>query len=353
MKTLDFHFDLPEALIAQYPLPNRSDSRLLVHDPQQGNRHQQFKELPSFLNPGDLLVMNNSKVIPARLYGTKATGGKVELLVERLQGERRFLAHIKASKSPKPGTIIYLNAQKEHTKSASEIAGGQYVLQVIEKINNLYLCETQSDTLETLQKIGHIPLPPYIQRKADNTDQDRYQTVYAKHNGSVAAPTAGLHFDDALLSALKDKGVNIAYTTLHVGAGTFQPIRSECISEHRMHEERYVITPELAEAAKYARAQKKRIIAVGTTALRSLESAAEEDGSLRVGEGATEIFISPGYRFRLIDGLITNFHLPQSTLIILVAALIGYEQAMALYQEAISQEYRFFSYGDGSLLFRL
>lgn len=358
MKTLDFHFDLPEALIAQHPLPNRSDSRLLVHDPVHGNRHHAFKELHRFLKPGDLLVMNNSKVIPARLYGTKSTGGRVELLVERLQTDQKFLAHIKASKTPKAGTIIYLQPEKESNNIPSAQntlppnKTTEHTLKILQKIDDLYLCEMQQDTLHTLQAIGHIPLPPYILRKADASDEERYQTVYAQHDGSIAAPTAGLHFDQPLIDDLQDKGIQIAYTTLHVGAGTFQPIRTENINEHRMHEEHYFISRELAEAVNKARSQNNRIIAVGTTALRSLESAAQENGLLKQGHSTTEIFIYPGYRFRICDGLITNFHLPQSTLIILVAAFVGYEQAMNLYNDAINHGYRFFSYGDGSLLLR-
>lgn len=332
----DFYFDLPEELIAQYPLPNRRDSRLLTYNRHQsGYGHQQFKDLPNLLNPGDLLVLNNSKVIPARFYGVKQSGGRVEFLVERLLDEQRFLAHIKASKAPKAGGIIHL--------------AKQWQVEIIAKQDDLYLCQASGNLNQMLDEIGHIPLPPYISRTDEIADLERYQTVYARHKGSVAAPTAGLHFDELLLQQLQEKGINIAYTTLHVGAGTFQPVRCERILDHKMHSEQLIIDEALAEAVNNTRRLGQRIIAVGTTALRSLESAATK-GEIKACCYDTDIFIYPGYRFKICDGLITNFHLPESTLLMLVSAFIGHRETMALYQEAIQQGYRFFSYGDASLL---
>lgn len=336
MKKQDFYFDLPEALIAQYPLPNRRDSRLLVYERLSNNStHHQFKDLLQFLQAGDLLVMNNSKVIPARIYGKKSTGGKVELLLERKEDEHTFWAHIRASKSPKIGTVIILEQKKQ--------------VQVKFKHNDLYLCETEEDIEEMFQQIGHIPLPPYIKREDELSDQERYQTVYAKHLGSVAAPTAGLHFDNNMLEEIQKKGVKIAFSTLHVGSGTFQPLRCDNILDHQMHEEWFEISTELAEEVNNTRRKGNKVIAVGTTALRSLESGARE-GVLKPMKESTKIFIYPGYKFQICDGLLTNFHLPESTLLMLVSAFIGYDNAMALYQEAIREGYRFFSYGDTSLL---
>lgn len=336
MNKQDFYFDLPPELIAQYPLANRSDSRLLTYNRQTGERgHYQFREIADFLNPGDLLVMNDSKVIPARLYGHKATGGKVELLVERITGEFTFLAHIKASKALKAGGIIYLEQNR-----TLEISGRQ---------DDLFLCKATTDVLELLHGVGHIPLPPYITRNDEMMDEDRYQTVYAKYEGSVAAPTAGLHFDDAVFSSLRSRGVNIAHLTLHVGAGTFRPVRCDEISEHKMHYEHFTISADLCAAVSATKAAGNRVIAVGTTALRSLESAAQ-NGVLTPCSRDTNIFIYPGYEFKICDGLMTNFHLPESTLLMLVSAFIGHQEAMALYQEAIQKGYRFFSYGDTSLL---
>lgn len=337
MNKQDFHFDLPSELIAQYPLANRSDSRLLTYNRQTAGQygHHQFKEIADFLNPGDLLVMNDSKVIPARLYGQKTTGGKVELLVERITGEYTFLAHIKASKALKAGGIIQLEQGEQ--------------LEVIDRHDDLFVCKANRDVLELLHGVGHMPLPPYITRSDETMDEDRYQTVYAKYEGSVAAPTAGLHFDDAVLSSIRSRGVHIAHVTLHVGAGTFRPVRCDNIKEHKMHSEQFTISSELCEAVNAAKAAGNRVIAVGTTALRSLESAAQ-DGALAPCRRDTNIFIYPGYEFKICDGLMTNFHLPESTLLMLVSAFIGYQEAMSLYQEAIANGYRFFSYGDTSLL---
>lgn len=336
MKKQDFYFDLPTELIAQYPLANRSDSRLLTYNRQSGEYgHYQFKEIADFLNPGDLLVMNNSKVIPARLYGYKATGGKVELLVERIMGEFTFLAHIKASKALRAGALIYLDHEQQ--------------LEVIERNDDLFICRANVQILELLHKVGHIPLPPYITRSDETLDESRYQTVYAQYDGSVAAPTAGLHFDEAVLASLSARGVQVAYVTLHVGAGTFRPVRCDDIRAHKMHREHFAITPELCAAVEKTKALGHRVIAVGTTALRSLESAAQ-DGIIMPCSRDTDIFIYPGYEFKICDGLMTNFHLPESTLLMLVSAFIGHKETMMLYQEAIAKRYRFFSYGDTSLL---
>lgn len=342
MKTADFNFHLPAELIAQYPLAKRSDSRLLSYERNsQQYSHHQFHQLDALLEPGDLLVMNDSRVIPARLYGNKASGGKVELLIERMLTENTFLAHIKASKAPRAGTIIY--------------CANDWQIEVLVKQDDLYHCQVVQNSpapmtlAAMLQQIGHMPLPPYITRQDETLDLDRYQTVYARHQGSVAAPTAGLHFDAMLLAQLQARGIQIAYTTLHVGAGTFRPVRCAEIHEHKMHTERYHISAQLCAAVQETQAAGHRVIAVGTTALRSLESAAKT-GQLIPGDGETDIFIVPGYQFKLCDGLITNFHLPESTLLMLVAAFIGYEQTMRLYQLAIEQRYRFFSYGDATLL---
>lgn len=336
MKKEAFYFDLPEALIAQYPLDNRSDSRLLTYDRKTGQcAHHTFKALPDLLRAGDLLVMNDSQVIPARLYGHKASGGRVELLVERILSSCQFLAHIKASKSPKPGTVLHLDKG--------------YTLTMIEKQGDVYLCESMNDIDAMLHDVGHVPLPPYIGRPDENFDLARYQTVYAKHKGSVAAPTAGLHFDESLVSDLQAKGILMGYVTLHVGAGTFRPVRTESILDHTMHAERFSVSPTLCDLIQKTKQQGGRVIAVGTTALRSLESAARS-GTLEPQSGETDIFIYPGYQFQVCDGLITNFHLPESTLLMLVSAFIGYKEAMDLYQTAIAHGYRFFSYGDTSLL---
>ena len=337
MKKQDFYFDLPQELIAQYPLANRSDSRLLFYNREKKNeyKHHQFRDITDFLNPGDLLVMNDTRVIPARLYGQKLSGGKVELLVERITGSHTFLAHIKASKALKAGGVIQLEQS--------------FQLEVLERQDDLFLCQTPIEVLDLVGKLGHMPLPPYITRDDEMSDKERYQTVYAKYEGSVAAPTAGLHFDETLIENLKAKGIQIAYVTLHVGAGTFRPVRCDDIKDHKMHSEHYTVSTELCAAVGAAKAAGNRVIAIGTTALRSLESAAA-DGFLKPCSQDTNIFIYPGYQFKVCDGLMTNFHLPESTLLMLVSAFIGYSEALALYQEAIDKKYRFFSYGDTSLL---
>ena len=339
MRTRDFDFQLPEELIAQYPLAERSASRLLhVHDTELADR--QFSDIVDLLRPNDLLVFNNTKVIPARLHGHKQSGGKVEVLVERVIDEHRVLAHVRASKSPKPGTLLVL----EETITA-EMLGRQ---------GDLFELEFQSSdsVISLLEQHGHMPLPPYIERNDEQSDQQRYQTVYAKHPGAVAAPTAGLHFDHALLDQLKNMGVEFAYVTLHVGAGTFQPVRVDNIQDHHMHAEYIDVPQDVVEQVRETKARGGRVIAVGTTAVRSLESAAQA-GELARFEGDTQIFIYPGYEFRVVDALITNFHLPQSTLLMLVCALGGYEPLMAAYRHAVEARYRFFSYGDAMFIEKL
>lgn len=339
MQRQDFYFDLPQELIAQHPLEKRTASRLLVyHRDTQQSIHQKFSDLPNLLESGDLLVMNNTKVMKARLYGTKISGGKIELLIERILNAETCLAQIRASKAPKNGCIIQLQ--------------NGWQIEVQAKQDDMYQCQVNGSVDSMLEDIGYLPLPPYIQRQTEAADDERYQTVYAEHPGSVAAPTAGLHFDEALLTQLRAKGIRINFTTLHVGAGTFQPVRTDNILAHKMHHERYTITESLRQAILETKAAQKRVIAVGTTAMRSLESAKQSYDNaydLRTGEQETNIFIYPGYEFKICDGLITNFHLPESTLLMLVSAFIGHQQAMALYTEAILHRYRFFSYGDACL----
>ncbi len=338
MKTSDFSYDLPPALIASEPLKERSASRLLCLNPSGGIKHQKFTDLPHLLQEGDLLVFNNSKVIPARLYAQKETGGKVEILIERIINDRIALAHVKASKSPNVGTSIHLKNNLEITVTDRK-----------DSLFELSLNKTDHKWMDVLDQIGHIPLPPYMEREDREDDRDRYQTVYAKEEGSVAAPTAGLHFDESLLQQLKEKGINSSYVTLHVGAGTFQPVRVKDISDHKMHKERFEITQETCDLIHKTKKNGGRVIAVGTTSVRVLESAAK-DGTLKASSGETDIFISPGYIFNVINGLITNFHLPESTLLMLVSALMGKENILNAYHNAIEKKYRFFSYGDAMLL---
>lgn len=330
----DFFYGLPEGLIANYPTPERTASRLLCLDGKTGKiAHRQFRDILELIQPGDLLVMNNTKVIPARLFGNKESGGKIEILIERILDEKRVLAHIRASKSPKPHSKINLENNIQ--------------VEVLARQNDLYELKflDERPILEILNTIGHIPLPPYIERADELTDRDRYQTVYAKTPGAVAAPTAGLHFDDELLQALKAKGVELAFVTLHVGAGTFQPVRVQNIQEHVMHAEYIEVTQAVCDKIKQTKTNGGRIIAVGTTSVRCLETAALE-GEIKPFAGDTQIFIYPGFKFKCIDALITNFHLPESTLLMLVCALGGYDNVMHAYQEAVAQRYRFFSYGD-------
>ncbi|MDP3560409.1 MAG: tRNA preQ1(34) S-adenosylmethionine ribosyltransferase-isomerase QueA [Legionellaceae bacterium] len=331
-----YNFEVPADRIAKYPTPERTASRLLMHSRSTGQlSHQHFYDLPNLLSPGDLVVMNNSRVIPARFWGTKPTGGRVQLLVERIEDSHHFLTHLKASKAPAPQSRIHLE--------------GLPSIQLLEKIGSFYRCYSEIPVLQLLEAIGHIPLPPYIVRASEDFDTIRYQTVFAKHDGSVAAPTAGLHFDEALLQKLQEREIRTAYLTLHVGAGTFQPLRTDDLDAHVMHHEYMDVDEALCETILETRARGGRVIAVGTTTMRSLETAALS-GTLQAHQGNTNIFIRPGFPFKVCDGLITNFHLPGTTLLLLVAAFIGEEATMRLYEEALSSGYRFYSYGDASLL---
>ena len=334
----DFDFELPARLIAQYPLENRAASRLL-HVTRDVMRDGVFTDLEELLRPGDLLVANDTRVIKARLLGRKETGGAVEALVERVTGEHEALSMIRASKSPKPGSLLYFG-EGEARVTVTGRSGQFFVLRFDEPV------------LTVLEREGHVPLPPYIEHADTSADENRYQTVYAVHPGAVAAPTAGLHFTPELLQRLQDKGVEIVYVTLHVGAGTFQPVRVEKLSEHHMHAEWYSVAESVAERINAAKASGRRVVAVGTTSLRTLESAADAPGHVRAGSRETALFITPGYRFRVVDALVTNFHLPKSTLLMLVSALVGRERMLEAYRHAVAQEYRFFSYGDASFLER-
>ncbi|QFU75498.1 tRNA preQ1(34) S-adenosylmethionine ribosyltransferase-isomerase QueA [Halioglobus maricola] len=341
----DFHFELPEELIAQYPLSERSASRLLCLDGASGAIvHRQFSDLLDLLQPGDLLVFNDTRVIPARLWGQKETGGKLEILVERLTGTHTALAHIRCSKSPKPGTRIQLSAEPgaEPCGLELEVTGRDDALFVISSEGGPALSEIMNE-------VGHMPLPPYIERSDEASDQERYQTVFAAREGAVAAPTAGLHFTEALLAKAAAKGVQSCTVTLHVGAGTFQPVRADNILDHKMHSEYIEVNEAACEAVRAARARGGRVVAVGTTAVRSLESASVS-GQIEPFTGDTDIFIYPGYDFRSVDAVITNFHLPESTLLMLVSAFASREHIMAAYAEAVAQRYRFFSYGDAMFI---
>ena len=332
----DFDFDLPPERIAQLPLPDRSASRLLQLDGHQiTDRH--FADIVDQLQPGDLLVMNNTRVLKARFFGVKETGGQVEVLVERVLDNRTVLAQVRASKSPKPGKRIRL-------ADAFDVTTG-------ERAGEFFTLHFEGDVFELIEAHGSLPLPPYIEHTADEFDEQRYQTVYSKEPGAVAAPTAGLHFDQPLLDRLSAKGIKLAYVTLHVGAGTFQPVRVENLSEHKMHTEWYTIPQDTVDAVRAAKAAGRDVVAVGTTSLRALESASQS-GELLAGSGDTALFITPGYVFKTVTRLITNFHLPKSTLMMLVSAFAGHERIKALYRHAIEQRYRFFSYGDAMLLAR-
>lgn len=344
MKKSDFNYILPEELIARYPAQKRSASRMLLLD--GAVEHKQFIDLLDLLTPNDLLVFNNSKVIPARVFGEKETGGKVEILVERILPSNQALAHVKASKSPKVGSRIFL---KENPSVAARHLplerGGE--LAIVAREDDLFVLQFNRDVLNVLNEIGHMPLPHYMQRDDEIGDLERYQTVYAKHDGSVAAPTAGLHFDEELLEKIKVKGVETAFVTLHVGAGTFQPVRAENIEDHKMHAEWVEVSGEVVAKVKRAKEVGGRVIAVGTTSVRCLETANQKSYS-----GETDIFIYPGYKFNTVDAMLTNFHLPESSLIMLVSAFVGRDKIMAAYQAAIDDEYRFYSYGDCMFLVR-
>lgn len=340
MRLQDFNFDLPEALIAQVPAKERRGSRLLHLTSQDGAcADRQFSDLPKLLQAGDLLVFNDTKVIPARLFGHKDSGGKVEVLVERILDSQRVLAQVRASKSPKPGTRLTF---AEHCSAQVDGREGEFFL---------LRFDSQTDVLTALDCYGHIPLPPYIRRDDDTVDKSRYQTVYAREQGAVAAPTAGLHFDDAMLTQLQQQGIGMAFVTLHVGAGTFQPVRTQDVRQHQMHKEWMRLPAETVNRIEQAKREGRRVIAVGTTSVRCLETAALS-GQLLPYEGDTDIFITPGFEFHVVDALLTNFHLPQSTLIMLVCAFGGYEQVMTAYRHAVETGYRFFSYGDAMFLER-
>ena len=340
LKTSDFYFDLPEELIAQDPLEDRSSSRLLVLDKNTGaTEHHIFKEIGSFLNPGDCLVLNNTKVIPARLYGAReATGGAVEVLLLKRNADDVWETLVKPGKKCKPGTRLVFGDGRLKAE----------VLETVDEGNRLIKFEYEGIWEEVLDSLGEMPLPPYITHKLQ--DKNRYQTVYAKYEGSAAAPTAGLHFTKELLAEIEAKGVKICYVTLHVGLGTFRPVKAENILEHHMHTEVYQVTEEAAKMINETKAAGGRVICVGTTSCRTIESASDESGIVHAGNGDTSIFIYPGYKFKVLDALITNFHLPESTLVMLVSALAGRENVLNAYNEAIKERYRFFSFGDAMFI---
>ncbi len=347
MRRQDFFYELPDSLIARAPAAERRGSRLLQLDGVSGQlTHGHFPDLLGLVEPGDLMVFNNTRVIPARLFGQKESGGQVEVLVERVLDNRRVLSHTRASKSPKVGAQVIL---QDGTR-----------IRLVARHDALFEWEFLGDdpVLVVLDRIGHMPLPPYIDRDDVAADRERYQTVYGKKQGAVAAPTAGLHFDELMLEQLREKGVNIAFVTLHVGAGTFQNMRVDNITEHQMHSEIMDVSEDVCELVRSTKAAGKRVIAVGTTSVRSLESAAQgyadiaQKGEIHPYQGETSIFIYPGYQFQVVDALVTNFHLPESTLIMLVSAFAGYHFTMAAYKEAVIRQYRFFSYGDAMFITR-
>lgn len=339
MQVSDFDFDLPDEQIARFPAEDRTGSRLLCLDGNSGEiEHQQFSDIENLLEPGDLLVLNNTRVIPARMYGQKETGGKIEVLIERVVEDNLALAQVRASKSPKPGSVLLL-------------ADGAVRVVVEGRRDFLFILRFETSVLPLLLEHGHMPLPPYIDREDGDSDRLRYQTVFAARDGAVAAPTAGLHFDEALLARLEAKGVRKVFVTLHVGSGTYQPVRVEKIEDHVMHAEYIEVSEDVCQAVRETRARGNRVIAVGTTSVRSLESASAS-GEIAPFQGDSSIFIYPGYEFRSVDLMVTNFHLPQSTLLMLVSAFAGRENVLGAYKEAVEQKYRFFSYGDAMLLTR-
>lgn len=334
MNLTDFHYELPEQRIAHYPLSSRSASRLLCLDSQRGvTEHRQFADLLSLLLPNDLLIFNNTRVIAARLLGHKETGGRVEVLVERILDEKRILAQLRVSKKPKAGSLLVFSLE-----IAFEVHSRQGDLFELH-------CRDERPVLDVIETIGQIPIPPYFQRNPDENDKERYQTIYAEHKGSVAAPTAGLHFDDNLFKQLQNNNIELGYVTLHIGAGTFASVRVDDITKHRMHSEYINVSATICEQIKKTKAQGGRVIAVGTTTARSLETASRA-GEIQPFLGDTNIFIYPGFQFHCVDVLITNFHLPCSTLLMLVSAFGGHANVMTAYREAVQKEYRFFSYGD-------
>ena len=341
MKTSDFYFDLPQELIAQDPLEDRSSSRLLVLDRESGKtQHRVFRDIIEYLNPGDCLVVNNTKVIPARLYGSKiGTDAKIEVLLLKRREHNVWETLVKPGKKCRVGARISFG---------EGLLIGE-VIDVVDEGNRLIRFEYEGIFEEILDKLGQMPLPPYIHHQLK--DKNRYQTVYAKHDGSAAAPTAGLHFTPELLEEIRKKGVHIAHVTLHVGLGTFRPVKVEDVTDHHMHSEFYIVEPEQAELINRVKKEGGKIVAVGTTSCRTLESATDENGILKAGSGWTDIFIYPGYQFKMIDRLITNFHLPESTLMMLVSALAGKDKIMAAYEEAVKERYRFFSFGDAMFIY--
>ncbi len=354
MKTADFHFDLPAELIAQTPLPERSASRLLNVDGRSGSlSHLSFRDLPGLLTDKDLLVFNNTRVLPARLFGQKQTGGRVELLIERLLGDGNALAHVRASKSPREGTLLLIMPDDESDVS-------ELTVRVAGRQGSLFVLAPESGSIkDMMRRFGHMPLPPYIEREDTPEDRERYQTLYGRRDGAVAAPTAGLHFDQTLLDQLDAAGIRRAEVTLHVGAGTFQPVRVENIADHSMHSEYVEVDQACVDAVRACRERGGRVVAIGTTAVRSLESAAVRQSNPAEGDrwiepfhGDTDIFLYPGCDFKVVDAMVTNFHLPESTLIMLVSAFAGIETIRHAYQTAIDNRYRFFSYGDAMFLTR-
>ena len=347
MRISDFSFDLPENLIAQHPAKHRSDSRLLCLNSSSGKiQHSKFSEILECLNSGDLLIFNDTKVIPARFFGEKETGGKVELLLERLLSDNRLLMQVKASKPLRLG--MRLRIYRKNT----EIIEDSLDAQVVERYGPFYILQfdTSLKLKEQLFVNGYVPLPPYIKRQNDSQDMDRYQTVYAENDGAVAAPTAGLHFDETLLADLNRKGIDTDFLTLHVGAGTFQPIRVDNVEEHSMHTERFIISERVCEKVHKCKKAGGRVVAVGTTSVRALESAANK-GKLSSSDSETDIFIYPGFNFQIVDALITNFHLPESSLLMLVSAFSSRNMILDAYNEAIRNKYRFFSYGDAMFIY--
>ncbi len=345
MRVADFSFELPESLIAHYPQPERSGCRLLQLDGPSGElKHGVFTDLLDNLEAGDLLVFNNTRVIPARMFGRKVSGGKIEVLVERVLDDHRVLAHVRASKAPKPGTDLLLG--DDESIAATMVARHDTLFEL--RFND------ERDVFTILNAAGHMPLPPYIDRPDEDADRELYQTVYSEKPGAVAAPTAGLHFDEPLLASLREKGIEMAFVTLHVGAGTFQPVRVETIEEHVMHAEYAEVPQDVVDAVLACKARGKRVVAVGTTSVRSLESAAKASKEALIAPffDDTSIFIFPGYHYQVVDALVTNFHLPESTLIMLVSAFAGYKNTMHAYQQAVAEQYRFFSYGDAMFISR-
>lgn len=338
MRRQDFYYELPEELIAKAPPEERRSSRLLCLEGATGDlQDRQFADILTLVRPGDLMVFNDTRVIPARVFAQKSSGGKVEILVERVLQADLVLAHVRASKAPKPGSVLILDGGTEVTVEGRR-----------ESLFELRFPADRS-AMTVLEAVGHMPLPPYIDRPDDAADRERYQTVFGRNPGAVAAPTAGLHFDDELLAQLRARDVETAFVTLHVGAGTFQPVRVDDVRSHKMHSEFMQVSPQVCEQVRAAKARGGRVIAVGTTSVRCLETAAS-DGQARPYEGDTSIFIYPGYQFKVIDALVTNFHLPESTLLMLVSAFAGYHHTIAAYRHAVAQSYRFFSYGDAMFI---